>query len=99
MAASTAAKQTAARIVERDMKQNLPEFFVANPMSASIVARVKWNWKWFRVAGLLAVVALGAGCGGIPASKGISILDMLLVKNEAPAAPAATDRKPVSPPH
>jgi hypothetical protein len=45
------------------------------------------NWKWFRAAALVALLALSAGCSGIRAQKSISILDLLLpgiTKNDAP---------------
>ena len=80
------------------MKQNLPENSVANVCTLLIVPPVKWNWKWFRAAGLLAVVALGAGCSGIHASKSISPATFLLpglMKNDAPAA---QDSVPPAPP-
>jgi hypothetical protein len=80
------------------MNQNLPEIFVANPMTASIVPPVKWNWKWFRVAGLLAVVALGAGCSGIHASKSISPATFLLPGFMRNDPPAAQDSMPALPP-
>jgi hypothetical protein len=71
------------------LKTNLPEIVVATSPIASIVPPVKWNWKWFRGAGLLAVLALGAGCSGIHASKSISPATFLLpglIKNDVPAA-------------
>ena len=65
----------------------MTELIVATPLTASIVLPVKWNWKWFQVAGLLAVLALGAGCGGIRGSKSVSPASFLipgLLKNDAP---------------
>jgi hypothetical protein len=58
---------------------------------------MKWNWKWLRGATLVAVLALGAGCSGINASKSISPATFLLpglLKNDAPAA---QDSIPVGP--
>jgi hypothetical protein len=75
------------------MNQNLLENIVANPMTTPIVTPVKWNWKWIRAAGLLVVIALGAGCGGIHASKSISPATFLLpgiMKNDTPAAQDST---------
>ena len=48
--------QPTSRVVESDMNKNLLENRVAKPRVTPIVPPVKWNWKWFRVAGLLAVV-------------------------------------------
>ena len=48
---------------------------------------MKWNWKWFQAAGLIAILALGAGCGGLHASKSVSPASFLipgLLKNDAP---------------
>lgn len=69
------------------MNQILLENIVAKKRLVFIVRSVKWNWKWLRAAGLLAVVALGAGCSGINASKSVSPLDFILpglIKNGAP---------------
>ena len=63
-----------------------------------IVPLVKWNWKWFRSAALVALLAVGAGCSGIHASKSISPATFLLpglLKNEVPAA---QDSIPAAPP-
>jgi len=71
------------------MKQN----FVAAPRIASTVPPMKQNWKRFQLAALVAVLALGAGCSGIHASKSISPLDFILpglMKNEAPASQEST---------
>ncbi len=80
------------------MNQILLENIVAKKRLVFIVRSVKWNWKWLRAAGLLAVVALGAGCSGIHASKSVSPLDFILpglIKNDAPAA---QDSMPAAPP-
>jgi hypothetical protein len=71
---------------------------VAKNRLVLIVRTVKWNWKWLGRAGLLAVLALGAGCSGIHASKSISPATFLLpglLKNDAPAA---QDSIPPAPP-
>lgn len=70
------------------MKANLTENIVATLRTAPIVPPVKWNWKWFRAASLLSIVALGAGCGGFHGSKSVSPASFLipgLLKNDAPA--------------
>jgi hypothetical protein len=75
-----------------------PENVIANTRTTPIVAPVKWDWKWLRAAVLLAVLALGAGCSGIHASKSISPATFLLpglMKNDAPAA---QDSMPPGPP-
>ena len=80
------------------MNRILLENNVAKTRLVFIVRTVKWNWKWLRAAGLLAVVALGAGCSGIHASKSISPATFLLpglLKNDAPAA---QDSMPPAPP-
>jgi hypothetical protein len=77
---------------------NLRENVVAKTRLAPIVRSVKWNWKWLHRAGLLAVIALGAGCSGINASKSISPATFLLpglMKNDVPAA---QDSNPAAPP-
>jgi hypothetical protein len=59
---------------------------------------VNSNWKWFRAGALVALLALGAGCSGIHASKSISPATFLLpglMKNDAPAA---QDSMPAAPP-
>ena len=69
--------------------KNIPEIVVAMIVSAPIVPPVKWNSNWFRRAGLVALLAFGAGCSGIHASKSISPATFLLpglLKYEAPAA-------------
>ena len=79
------------------MNQILLENIVAKKRLVFIVRTVKWNWKWLRAAGLLAVVALGAGCSGIHASKSVSPLDFILpglIKNDSPAK----DSQPAAPP-
>ena len=53
---------------------------------------VNWNWKWFRLATLVALLAGGAGCGGLQAGKSISPATFLLpglLKYEAPPVPDA----------
>jgi hypothetical protein len=80
------------------MKQSHPENIVAMSLTRPIVRPVKWNWKWFRSATLVALLAVGAGCSGIHASKSISPATFLLpglLKNEAPAA---QDSIPAAPP-
>jgi hypothetical protein len=80
------------------MNRILLENIVAKARLVLIVRTVKRNWKWLRGAGLLAVVALGAGCSGIHASKSVSPATFLLpglLKNDAPAA---QDSIPASPP-
>jgi hypothetical protein len=80
------------------MNQILLENIVAKTRLVLIVRTVKWNWKWLRVAALLAVVALGAGCSGIHASKSVSPATFLLpglLKNDVPAA---QDSIPAAPP-
>jgi hypothetical protein len=47
-------------------------------MTVSIVTRVNRNWKRIQWAMLAAVLALGAGCSGIHASKSVSPLDFIL---------------------
>jgi len=62
------------------------------------VPPVKWNWKWFRVGALVALLAVGAGCSGIRYSRGVSPATFLLpglMKNDAPAA---QDSMPAAPP-
>jgi hypothetical protein len=62
------------------------------------VPPVNWNWKWFGAGTLVALLALGAGCSGIHASKSISPATFLipgLMKNDAPAA---QDSMPAAPP-
>jgi hypothetical protein len=69
------------------MIKNDLEIRVAKPLTTSIVREVIWNWKWIRVAALVAVVAFGAGCGGIRASHSISPASFFLpglLKYEAP---------------
>jgi hypothetical protein len=57
-------------------------------MSASfIVAIVRLNWIFRRLAILPAIILLGAGCSGINASKSISPLDFFLpglIQNNSP---------------
>lgn len=80
------------------MNKNLLENRVAKPRLVPIVRSVQWNWKWLQMAALLAVVALGAGCSGIHASKSISPATFLLpgfMKNDPPAA---QDSMPLAPP-
>ncbi|HEY0551390.1 MAG TPA: hypothetical protein VGF13_17430 [Verrucomicrobiae bacterium] len=80
------------------MNKILSENNVAKTRLMPIVRTVKWNWKWLRGAGLLIVIALGAGCSGIHASKSISPATFLLpglLKNDAPAA---QDSMPAAPP-
>jgi hypothetical protein len=80
------------------MSKILLENSVAKTRLVLIVRTVKWNWKWLRGASLLAVVALGAGCSGIHASKSISPATFLLpglMKNDAPPA---QDSMPPAPP-
>jgi hypothetical protein len=80
------------------MNNMLIENVVAMPRITSIVPPMKWNWKWFRGAMLVALLAFGAGCSGIHASKSISPATFLLpglLKNEAPAA---QDSIPAAPP-
>ena len=60
------------------MTKNLSEIRVANRCPVPIVRGVNWNWKWFRAMALVALLALGSGCGGIHASKSVSPLDFLL---------------------
>ena len=65
----------------------MTEMIVATFRTVPIVPPVKWNWKWFQAAGLIAVLALGAGCGGIRASGSVSPASFLipgLLKNDAP---------------
>ena len=91
-------QQIAAGVVESRMNQILLENVVAKKRLVFIVRTVKWNWKWLGRAGLLAVVALGAGCSGIHASKSVSPATFLLpglLKNDAPAA---QDSMPPAPP-
>jgi hypothetical protein len=81
------------------MKTNMTEIIVATLRTALIVPPLKRNWKWFRVASLLAILALGAGCGGIRASKSVSPASFLipgLLKNDVPDAQDST--VPASPP-
>ena len=80
------------------MSKNHLENRVANPRPVPIVRSVKWNWKWFQAAALVALLALGAGCGGIRASKSVSPLDFFLpglIKHESPAP---RDTNPAIPP-
>ena len=80
------------------MTRILLENNVAKTRLVLIVRTVKWNWKWLGRAGLLAVVALSAGCSGIHASKSVSPATFLLpglLKNDAPAA---QDSIPAAPP-
>jgi hypothetical protein len=97
-ARKTISQPSIARVVESRMTKNLLENRVAKTRLVLIVRSVQWNWKWLHVAGLLAVVALGAGCSGIHASKSISPATFLLpglMKNDAPAA---QDSMPPAPP-
>jgi hypothetical protein len=76
----------------------LLENIVAMSRIAPIVPPMKWNWKWFRCAALAALLAAGAGCSGIHASKSISPATFLLpglLQNEKPAA---QDSIPAAPP-
>jgi len=60
------------------------------PRTAPIVPPVNRNWKWIQGAVLAAVLALGAGCSGIHASKSVSPLDFILpglMKHEAAPPP------------
>ena len=80
------------------MNEILSENKVAKKRLVFIVRNVKRNWKWLGRAGLVAVIALGAGCSGINASKSISPATFLLpglLKNDAPAA---QDSIPAAPP-
>ena len=82
------------------MSQNLLENIVAKNRHAPIVRSVNWNWKWSRALALAALLALGAGCSGIHASKSVSPLDFFLpmhglLKNDAPAP---RDPNPAAPP-
>ena len=89
---------SSAPVVESRMNRILLENNVAKTRLIPIVRTVKWNWKWLGRAGLLAVIALGAGCSGIHASKSISPATFLLpglMKNDAPAA---QDSMPAAPP-
>jgi hypothetical protein len=55
------------------------------------------NWKWLRGAALVALLAMGAGCSGIHASKSVSPATFLLpglLKNDAPAAQDSTPASP-----
>jgi hypothetical protein len=68
--------------------------FAADRRTASNVPSWTRNWKWFQQAALLALLALGAGCSGIHASKSISPLDFILpglMKHEPAPAP---DKEP-----
>ena len=70
------------------MKTNLTELIVATLRTAPIVPPVKWNWQWIQAASLLAVLALGAGCGGIRGSGSVSPASFFipgLLKYDAPA--------------
>ena len=81
------------------MSQNLLENIVAKTAAAPIVRTVNWNWKWFRAAALVALLALGAGCSGIHASKSISPATFLLPGFMKYVPPAAQDSNgPASPP-
>lgn len=65
----------------------MTELIVATLRTAPIVPPVKWNWQWFQTASLLAILAFGAGCGGIRASGSVSPASFLipgLLKNDAP---------------
>jgi hypothetical protein len=81
------------------MKTNMTEIIVATLRIALIVRPLKRNWKLFQVASLLIILVLGAGCGGIRASKSVSPASFLipgLLKNDVPAAQDSTI--PASPP-
>jgi len=72
---------------------------IAKALTVPIVRGVNWNWKWSRAAVLVALLALGAGCSGVHASKSVSPATFLLpglIKNDVPAAQDST--LPVSPP-
>ena len=80
------------------MTKKLLENRVAKSFIASIVAPMKWDWKCIRLLALLAVVACGAGCGGIRASHSVSPASFFLpglLKNEAPTP---WDSIPAAPP-
>ena len=79
-------------------KQNLSEFLVAKLLTRSIVPPLKWNWKWFRAVPLVAVLAFGAGCSGIRASKSVSPATFLIPGLMMNDAPAAHDSIPAAPP-
>jgi hypothetical protein len=71
------------------MNHNPLEFVIAKAVTVSIVRAVKRNWKRIRVASLLGLLAVSAGCSGIHASKSVSPLDFILpglIKNEVPAS-------------
>ena len=81
------------------MSKNLSEIRVANLCPVPIVRCVNWNWKWSRAVALVALLALGAGCSGIHASKSVSPATFLLpgfMKNDAPTPQDSTF--PASPP-
>ena len=71
------------------MNTNRPENIVAKAMTTSIVMPMNRNWKCIQLVVLVATLALGAGCGGLHASKSISPATFLLpglMMNETPAA-------------
>ncbi len=81
------------------MSQNLLENIVAMPSAAPIVRSVNWNWKWSRALALAALLALGAGCSGIHASKSVSPATFLLPGFMKYVPPAAQDSTfPAAPP-
>jgi hypothetical protein len=80
------------------MNQNLPQFIVAKLLTAPIVTPVKWNWKWFRTVAFAALLALGAGCSGIHASKSVSPATFLIPGLMMNDTPAAHDSIPAAPP-
>ncbi|HMJ91715.1 MAG TPA: hypothetical protein VK530_17970 [Candidatus Acidoferrum sp.] len=69
-------------------------------MTISIVTAVKRNWKCIRLVVLTAVLAIGAGCSGIHASRSVSPLDFILpgLMHNSPAQPGTGDPAAVSPP-
>lgn len=71
---------------------------VAKPFTAPILPAVKWDWKWFRTAALVAVVAFGAGCSGIRASHSISPASFFLPGLLKYEAPTKQDAIPAAPP-
>jgi hypothetical protein len=72
------------------MNKILSEDILAKTRRAPIARSAKWNWKWLRLGGLLAVFVFGTGCSGIHASKSISPLDFFLpgiMKNDPAPSP------------
>ena len=67
---------------------------MATPCTRPTVRAMTRKGKWFYTVALIALLALGTGCGGIHAHKSISILDFFLpglTKNDELAKPGGLD--------